>query len=230
MNPRHNLALGQLGQTQIQHIHRHLQLVSLSPGQVLFGPGDRIDCAWFPVNALVAVAHELEEGLSMDMALIGRDSVIGLRGLVQPICPYRVHVAHAGLAYRAPLALLRQDGQAGQWLMNLYMQASDQILAQIATEAACARFHSVTQRVARWLLSRSERLGQPFLEATHQGMAESLGVRREAVTLPLLRLPGIGQSRSCIDILERVALEDAACACHRSLAQMLSGPAQRRLA
>ena len=87
MNPRHNLALGQLGQTQIQHIHRHLQLVSLSPGQVLFGPGDRIDCAWFPVNALVAVAHELEEGLSMDMALIGRDSVIGLRGLASPFAP-----------------------------------------------------------------------------------------------------------------------------------------------
>ena len=226
MNPNNNDALAQLGQTQFQSITRHLQLASLSQGEVLLAPGDRIECAWFPVNGLIAVAHELEEGLSMDMALIGRDSVIGLRGLVQPICPYRVHVAHAGLAYKAPLALLQQDGEAGQWLMHLYMQASDQILAQIASEAACARFHCAMQRVARWLLNRSERLDQPALEATHQGMAESLGVRREAVTLALLKLPGIEHSRSWIEIVNRGALESAACACHRSLRQRVAG--QRR--
>lgn len=227
MNPKNNHALAQLGDAQYQQMARHLQLVCLSPGEVLFGPGDRIDCAWFPVSGLIAVAHELEEGLSMDMALIGSDSVIGLRGLFQPICPYRVHVAHAGLAYRIPLTLLQQEAGAAQWLQTLYMQASDQILAQIASEAACARFHSVTQRVARWLLSRSERLDQPALEATHLGMAESLGVRREAVTLALLKLPGIGHSRSRITLHDRSALERAACACHRSLGETLSG--QRRL-
>ena len=219
--------LEQLGDAPFQQIALHLQLVSLSPGEVLFGPGDRIDCAWFPVTALIAVAHELEDGQSIDMALIGNDSVIGLRGLFQPVCPYRVHVAHAGLAYRIPLVLLRQHVGAAHWLQTLYMQASDQILAQIASEAACARFHSVSQRVSRWLLSRSERLGQPSLEATHQGMAESLGVRREAVTLALIRLPGIGHSRNRIVIHERSALERVACACHRSLGETLSG--QRRL-
>lgn len=227
MNPKNNHALEQLGDPQFQQIAAHLQLVSLSPGEVLFGPGDRIDCAWFPVNGLIAVAHALEDGLSMDMALIGNDSMIGLRGLFQPICPYRIHVAHAGLAYRIPLALLRQHAGAGHWLPTLYMQASDQILAQIASEAACSRFHSVTQRVARWLLSRSERLGQPTLEATHLGMAESLGIRREAVTLALLKLPGIGHSRNRITLHDRSALESAACACHRSLGETLSG--QRRL-
>lgn len=227
MNPQKNHALEHLGQAQFQQIALYLQLVSLSPGQVLFDPGDRIHSAYFPVNALIAVALELEDGQTMDMALIGNDSVIGLRGLFQPVCPYRVHVAHAGLAYKIPLNLLRQQAGTGHWLQTMYMQACDQILAQIASEAACARFHCVSQRVARWLLSRSERLGQPALEATHQEMAESLGVRREAVTLALLKLPGIGHSRNRITIHERSALESAACACHRSLGETLSG--QRRL-
>jgi CRP-like cAMP-binding protein len=226
MNARHNKALDQLSDAQFRDIGPCLQLVSLLQGQVLFGPGDRIDSAFFPVNALIAVANELEEGVSLDMALVGADSVIGLRGLFQPVCAYRVHVAQTGLAYKVPLALLRRHFQVSLWLQNLYMQASDKILGQIASEASCARFHDVTQRVARWLISRSEYTARPCLETTHLVIAESLGVRREAVTHALLKLPGIEHSRSHIDIVDRGALQASACACHRRLRETLSGQLQ----
>lgn len=218
MNPRSNQLLEQLIDTEYQWLHRDLHLVSLQVGQNLFTPGGRIDQAYFPANALIAIANQMPDGLSMDMAVVGPEAAIGLRGLFDNTCPYRVHVAQSGLAYRIALSKLRPFLEAGAcWLHRMYVQTNHRILAQIATETTCAHFHCVTERLARWLLLRTELAGQPGLEATHQSIADSLGIRREAVTHALVKMPGVSCCRSRIEISDRPSLEQVACDCYRQI-------------
>ena len=223
MNPKNNQLLDQLPQALYQLMHPLLQLVSLEEGELLFGPGERIEQAIFPVNALIAIANELREGVCIDMALVGAEGAVGLRGLYFGISPYRVHVAHSGLAYRVALHALQPLMLPGAWVHHLYLQASHQILGQIAAELACAHFHPLLARVARWLLTRSERTGQRCIAATHQSLADALGVRREAITHALLRLPGIVQGRQRIEIEDLPTLARQSCDCGRSLQETLTG-------
>lgn len=223
MNPKNNQLLEQLPQNLYPLIHPLLQLVSLETGELIFGPGDRIEQVFFPVNALIAIANELREGVSIDMALVGAEGAVGLRGLYFATSPYRVHVAHSGLAYRVPLHVLRSLMPSGAWLHHMYLQSSHQILSQIAVELACAHFHPLLARVARWLLTRIERTGECCIEATHQSLADALGVRREAITHALLRLPSIVQGRHRIGIQDLPALTQQSCDCQRSLRETLTG-------
>lgn len=223
MNPKSNQLLEQLSQVHYQVLQPHLQLVSLEEGEQIYGPGDRIEQAFFPVNALLAMANELRQGVSIDMALVGSEAAEGLRGLYYSTSPYRIRVAHSGLVYRAPLQSLRSLGQTCAWLHHLYLQASQQILGQIATEVACAHFHCISARVARWLLTRLDRTGQPWIEATHQTLADALGVRREAITHALIKLPGIAHGRNRIDIQDVAALAQQSCDCQRTLQENLTG-------
>ena len=223
MNPKNNQRLEQLQPQHYQQIHRHLQLVSMVSGEDIFRPGDRIKQVFFPITALLAIANEMRDGVSLDMALVGSEGAIGLLGLYDAICPYRVHVVHSGLAYRVSIQDLMPLAQAGTWVHSMYLQVSHQILGQIAAEATCAHFHGTPLRVARCLLTRIERTGQPFVEVTHQNLADALGVRREAVTHALLKLPGIAHHRHRIEVHDLAALAAASCDCRRALDESLTG-------
>jgi len=215
MNPKCNHLLDQIQDAEYQSICRSLRLVSLKEGDQLFYPGGLIEHAYFPVNVLISISNEVKDGLSIDIALVGEEGVLGLRGLFFNTSPYRVYACTSGLAYVVHLSELKHLCQSGLWLHRMYIQASQQILEQIATETSCAHFHSIQQRLARWLLTRSQRLDSNLIEATHQSIANSLGVRREAITNALLRLSGIDHFRGQIEIRDYFALEEAACDCYR---------------
>lgn len=215
MNPKSNHLLSEIADSEYELIHRGLQLISLKKGDQLFCPGGLIEYAYFPVNALISISVESKDGVSLDMAMVGEEGAIGLRGLFFNICPYRVCAATSGLAYVIHLKELSHLCRSGTWLHRMYIQANEQILEQIAAETSCAKFHSISQRVARWLLIRGHRTRSRLVEATHQSMANSLGIRREAVTLALLKLTGIAHGRGQIEIQDFFALENEACDCYR---------------
>ena len=73
------------------------------------------------------------------------------------------------------------------------------------------------ERVARWLLVRYAQGHTLCIEATHQKIADSLGVRRESVTNALLQLRGIEYIHNHIEIHDHLALESQACECHWAL-------------
>ena len=57
------------------------------------------------------------------------------------------------------------------------------LIPQVTQTAACNRHRSLQQQqLCRWLLSRLDRLPSIELGATHEGIANLLGVRREGVT------------------------------------------------
>ena len=229
LNPRCNVLLDQLTDAESQQVFPSLRLVSLTEGQLLYAPGDLIDQVYFPVTALVAIAKIMQGGLAMDVATVGKEGGIGFRGMLSR-CPSRVYVTVAGLAYQISLQQLQriqdqslsptQPGRlstSDTWLNRMHVHAVRKVFDSMAVEAGCAHFHSARERVARWLLVRYAQGHTLCIEATHQKIADSLGVRRESVTNALLQLRGIEYIRNHIEIHDHLALESQACECHWAL-------------
>jgi hypothetical protein len=74
------------------------------------------------------------------------------------------------------------------------------------------------QRFCRWLLVSGESLNSHRIPATQEGVGRSLGVRRESVNSVACALHEAGLvewERGSVSIVDRGAVEKAACECHR---------------
>lgn len=219
-NPRNNDLLVQLPDSVYQRLLPELQLISLVAGDELHGPGDPIHKVYFPITALISLSKELSDGLSMDVALIGSESMAGLRGLVGASM-HRVHVSATGLAYQMDIHVLRRELEAGSGVGSMCLRAAHQITQMLSAEATCSRFHTCDQRLAKWILMRHDRSCTPCVQATHQSVASSLGVRREAVTHALTRLQGLKYLRGKIEVVDRAPLEKSSCECYFSIRELM---------
>jgi CRP-like cAMP-binding protein len=103
-------------------------------------------------------------------------------------------------------------------------------MAQIAQSSICNRFHSVNQRLGRWLLTAGDRVGTNEFELTQEFLAQMVGAQRPTVAelLGELRRAGVlaGQGGHII-IRDRPRLEATACECYGSIKQHLQAFAER---
>ena len=86
----------------------------------------------------------------------------------------------------------------------------------MAQAIVCHHFHSVIQRVCRWLLVAAERLQSDTLNVTQEVIAHALGMPRTGVTEAAVRLQD-ARAITCrhgrTAILQRAYLAAAACEC-----------------
>lgn len=214
MNPRFNELLNELPEADYQKLFPHLRLISLSAGYELYAPGERIEQVYFPVTAAIAAATVIPSGQSIDTAIVGADGMVGLRGIAEGNSAYRFHVAATGFAYQIERSHLMRELRTGQGVYRMCFQAGIQMLRKMSMEVACANFHSLDQRIAKWLLIRHDRDRSSPIRATHQSIADSLGVRRETITHALSRMHGLSFSRCAIEVENRAALEHTSCECY----------------
>lgn len=217
VHPRQNTPLQQLADADFQALEGHFRLVSMAEGALLHHPGDPIRKVFFPVSAVVAFSRELENGLSVDTALVDREGIVGLMGLFGGKSLHAVRVLTSGFAYEVGIDELLRVFRASEGVQRMCMQAGQRIVNSVSTEAACIQLHSAPERLARWLLMRQDHAGHATLRTTHQVLAHAMGLRREAVTLLLRRLGGIRLGRGCIEVVDRQALLSCSCACYAAL-------------
>ena len=149
----------------------------------------------------------------------GNEGAVGLAVLLggtNSLSSSRVRVA--GDAMRLDVAALdpfgNRHGSQLQELLGRYVHA---LLMQIAQSGLCSRFHTIDERVARWLLMTDDRNGTQQLCATQDSIARLLGVRRSSVTMAASGFHKrhlIDYSRGRIEILDRSALRIASCDCY----------------
>lgn len=196
----------------------HLQLLTLSQGAVLYEATDVANYVYFPTGAIVSLLQLTEDGVSVEIASVGNEGVVGVPAFLGGgRMPGRALTRNAGHAYRIRADLLRSAFAAGGPLQLGLLRYTQTLLAQMSQTAMCFRRHSVDQQLARWLLFASDQMHSSTVHVTQEAIANMIGVRREAVCEASRKLQiegAIQYSRGKIAVLDRRRLEHRACECY----------------
>ena len=209
-----------------------LVTVRLDARQELLIPGGPTLHAYFPLTAVVSLISTMESGASAEVALVGREGMIGLASVFGTIeSQTAALVLVPGFAVRVPITALRAaraDQGSVRSALDAYTHAR---FIQLGQSAACNRLHRVEARLARWLLEVHERIEGDELVVSQELIAGMLGIQRPTVSSALQDLQQDGallRRGRTIVITSRHTLEHHACECHavigREFERLLTRP------
>lgn len=213
-----NSLLAALPRKLYQSLLPGLAPVTLEFGQVLYDPGEVIQKVYFPGNCVVSLLTLVKDQLALEVGLVGREGMVGVPvALGIDISPVRALVQGAGDALSMDAARFRRELRNSEPLRRVLYRYTNALMSQITQTAACNRFHTVTARLARWLLMTRDRVRSNEFRLTQDFLSHMLGVRRVGVTeaaSSLQRQKLIEYTRGNIRILDQPGLEAACCGCY----------------
>jgi CRP-like cAMP-binding protein len=217
-SPGRNQLLASLPGAEFSRLERHLELVSMQLGDVLYESGSQLSHVYFPTTSIVSLLYVMEDGSSAEIAVVGNEGVVGVALFMGgETTPSRGIVQSAGDAYRLRGQDLKQEFLRAGELQHLLLRYTQALLTQMAQTAVCNRHHSVDQQLCRWLLLSFDRLPSNELTMTQELIANMLGVRREGVTEAAGKLQKAGlirYNRGRITVIDRRGLEARSCECY----------------
>jgi CRP-like cAMP-binding protein len=195
--------------------------IQVRAGEVLLQPWAAETHAYFPVTAVFSLISTMEGGESAEVAIVGREGMIGLAGVLgggesATTCVARV----SGSCLRVSAAAVRACRQRGGMLRAVLDRYTTSRLIQVAQVSACSRLHQIGGRLARWLLDLQDRVGDERLHLPQQSIADSMGVHRPTIAVELQKLHAAGAivyRDRIVTIANRPRLEALACECHAAL-------------
>jgi len=197
--------------------------VPLEAGQNLAGVDEPNRHVYFPTDGLVSIVGLTAEGGMVELGAIARDGCIGLTEvLAVASTPHQATVCLPGSALRIQKHALRAAMERDDVLRSLLLGHASRWSAELAQAVVCHRFHSVRQRLCRWLLTAADRTEVCVFEITHGILAHVLGVARPVLSRALLELhdaAAIKIRRGHIVLLNRSLLEQSACECYDLIRQ-----------
>jgi CRP-like cAMP-binding protein len=218
-NAKDNQLLAALTETTWQRWLPQLELVQMSLGQVLYESGRPLNHVYFPTTAIVSLLYLLENGDSTEIAVVGKEGVIGISlFLGGESTPSRAVVQIAGHGIRLNATTLKEEFERGGPVPQLLLRYTQALITQMTQTAVCNRHHSLDQRLCRCLLSSLDRLESREFVMTQELMSDLLGVRRTGVSEAALKLQAAGlirYSRGHISVLNRDELERRCCECYK---------------
>lgn len=198
-----------------------IKLSQLSAGKTLFDCQEAISYLYFPVDCVINLIYELDDGDELQVACVGANDICGgavFSGSKQSLL--RAEVLQAGTA------LLMPAKEALYWFHNErefrepILKSTSRIEHQTMAKVACNRFHTIQQQLCFWLLEVSDKIQNKVIDVTHEHIAGLLGVRREGISEAAhkLQLQGIiDYKRGHVRILNRKQLEQLSCECYHNL-------------
>ena len=216
-DPRTNQLLAALPDVDWQRWVPQLDLVDMPLGQVVYESGNTLSHVYFPTTAIVSLLYVMENGSSAEIAVVGREGVVGISLFMGgESTPSRAVVQSAGHGFRLKAQTIKDEFKRAP-VMHLLLRYTQALITQMAQTAVCNRHHSLDQQLCRWLLLSLDRLQGNTLVMTQELIANMLGVRREGVTEGALNLQKAGlisYSRGRITVLDRPSLEKRTCECY----------------
>ncbi|AWL92932.1 Crp/Fnr family transcriptional regulator [Bradyrhizobium ottawaense] len=216
-----NQLLQMLDAADLDLLRPHLATVEMVRKSVLCEAGAALRYVYFPHGGSVSITVGLSEGQMIEVAMLGRDSVVGGgAALAGGIAPTDAVVLFPGTASVLEIAAFRTVAAASAPFRQLMVRHEQALLAHAQQSLLCNTLHPVEARLARWLLRARDLSDSEILPLTQEALAQMLGVRRNAVSLvahALQRAGIIHYSRGQIEILDLRALETTSCDCHSAV-------------
>lgn len=191
--------------------------VALEKAAVLVDAGAAQTHVYFPCSGLLSLQTMTQDGNSVEVVMVSREGVATLPFTADTTAAYATVVTAAGEALRVRADALQTECDRTPTLQRALMRHWNRMMSEIANGSACNRFHTARQRLARWLLTASERIQSSHLELTQEELAQILGLQRTGVTVASVALQDAGAiaaRHGRIRILDRSRLQHASCECY----------------
>lgn len=216
-----NRVLGMLPEAERERLAPEFELVSLGMKDSIYRENEPIESVYFPVDGVLSLVSQMEDGRGIEIATIGNEGMAGLPVFLQATLT-SAHKAFSqipGHSLRMPAArfsdLVNGSEDGGlRVALNRYTQA---LMSMIARAVACNALHSVQQRACRWLLTTHDRVDSDEFLLTQEFLGQMLGVTRASVNEVARVLQSAGAieyTRGRITLLDRRELESRSCECY----------------
>lgn len=219
IRPPENLLLAALPADERERINPFLHHVELQSGEPITEPDQPIENLYFPYDAVTSTVQEMLDGTSIETGLMGIEGLAGVQvWLRQRSTTASTFVQVPGSAYRIStqdfIHEIRDRPSPLNDLIAAYVHA---FLVLTSMTAACNRFHSLDQRLCRWLRMTYNRARRTEFPLRHEFLAQMLGVHRPTLstTASVLQRAGLITYRyGKLTILEPDGLTEGACECY----------------
>ncbi len=205
----------------LEEILPFMETVSLSSGDYIYQPGDAVEYVFFPETAIVSEFHILEDGRTVEIAMIGNEGVLGILPLLNSGAALNwTQPSVGGTASKIKSSILEKKIARFPELRKAMFEHITDYVRQISQRSVCNSYHVIEQRFCTWLLMIQERKKSNKITLTQEQIARSLGVHRPSLTHIAQNLRAkkiIDYVRGKIYILNRSELENSACACFSEL-------------
>jgi CRP-like cAMP-binding protein len=216
-----NRILSALPAAEFASLEPQLSRVALDSGQTVHRQGDLIDHVYFVESGFLSTSTVLSDGQPLEVGLIGSEGLVGFCVVLGGRTSFAETTCQiGGQAYRMPAEALREAFAKSRALHDLILGFVLNFQVQVTQTAACNAHHPLEQRLVRWLLAAHDRSSGASLSLTQDLIAGMLGVRRASVSTAASALQRAGIIRyhhGQLTIVDRPALEDAACECYDAL-------------
>lgn len=213
-----NRLLAALPEPDYQRFMERSRHVRLDAGDALARAGEDFHDVYFPTAGMVSMLSRIDNRSGLEVGLVGNEGMVGAAIAVDGYeSPTLAHVQGVGDAVAMGVSDFYAELEASAALHGLVKRYLQVVLGQLGRTAVCLRFHRAGPRLARWLLSAHDRLGDDTIEITHEQLAGVLGIRRVGVTgaaSNLQRRGLISYQRGQLTIRDRTGLEGVACNCY----------------
>jgi CRP-like cAMP-binding protein len=215
---RHNHLLAALPAADLASLAGQMSTERLALGDSIYESGAQLKQVFFPTTSVISMLYVMLDGSSAEIAVVGFEGVVGVSLFMGGnTTPSRAIVQSAGDSLVLSARRVHDEFARGGPLHTLLLRYTQALLTQMAQTAVCNRHHTVDQQLCRWLLLSLDRLQSNEILMTQQLIADMLGVSRGGVTEAAGKLQTAGiinYARGRITVINRLALERAACECY----------------
>ena len=187
--------------------------------QVIYGIGERIDQLHFVEEGIISMAPPAREAKDqVEVDYVGRQSALGVTAIlnIHAVSFHRTIVQMPGIAYQISARSAHDYLPRLPAFRRLLMEELETSCARLSQNTACRAMHTLTQRLARWLVMARDLADSNTLNVTQEMLAAMLAVRRPGVTVALGRLEQQGfvkHRRGNVIICDRADMAAVACDC-----------------
>jgi CRP-like cAMP-binding protein len=217
-----NRLLAALPRTEFERLAPHLEQINLQTGTI-YEAGDVVRYAYFLQSGMISLLSVTNKDQVIEVGAVGDEGMIGIPSVLRNRrAPLRTMVQIPISALKISSDALHQEFRRGGELQELILCYTHSLVTQIAQSVACNRYHTVEQRLSRWLLMTRDRVHSDTFHLTHEFISYMLGTTRSGVTTAAVALQEaelIRYRRGKIMILDGSKLEGVACDCYRVICE-----------